>query len=509
MRKSYVYSFKPFVYEVHRGVYKYKVDENFKDAINALFPQVVKSLSKYENSRILRFSILLKEATEIIEGSVVLKRLLNPIVTKFTHDVYELISMFLLFKLFRLEKIFPLMCDGMVNEIYIDGPGKKVYIDHALFGRLETNIEVTTRDIESLIFFIKIYGDSLLFGINPSQKIDLSIGNQKLRISIDSYRYGTASVVIRKLSALPPYLSLITHSTMRKILSILLGILIFRPNIIIFGETGSGKTTLASLLLSAIPASWRLVIIEDVSEIPDIMLKGKKAIRISVPSYELRSSLEEYDIRINYKEREILKLLHRSPDYCFITEIQDAKDTKALFHAYSAGIRGIATTHARDFMGLVRRWLQVYGLAPEWMDLVDVFIQMEKTITSSRIYRAIKAVYIPINNGKTGNEDHLNTVTLPLGGRDKKYFFVIDKGLFIDMEFPLENIARKIVPKFSTRNLCNADRFITLINRIQNILTSIGKIMYKSLGNDESMSQINVLEKISEIGGIIQFFLRC
>ncbi|MCR8487568.1 MAG: CpaF/VirB11 family protein, partial [Crenarchaeota archaeon] len=185
----------------------------------------------------------------------------------------------------------------------------------------------------------------------------------------------------------------------RYYIALLSTLLIMRPNIVIFGETGSGKTTLASLLIHVAPRYWRIALIEDISEIQPQILQNKHAIRVKALSLEEKASGVD-GLR---KDIAILEMLHRTPDLCFISEVHDKDDTKAMFHAMASGLRTIATTHARSIESLLERWFSIYRFPQSWFQLIDLIVHLRRVLREDRITRLIDAIYIPYNNSGLGN----------------------------------------------------------------------------------------------------------
>jgi len=423
---NYIYEDDFFQFFIEGRQYHYLVKKNLKSIIAMVFPRIVKNLLAGVSKKIIDDAVLATEIANILNSNNFLREKIKPIEDSCGRQIYRDLSIYILLKLFNLEKIYPFLHDRLVNEIFIDGYGKRVYIDHAIYGRLDTEVVLDRKELNQLVLFLKMYGDALFFGASPSIKIDMVISDQRLRIGVDMYKQRSTSITIRKLSAFPPFFTFLADNKTRILLSILAGIIVFRPNIVIFGETGAGKTTLASLLIGMLPKFWRIFIIEDVSEVSDIFVEDKKVIKIAVPTFELRASLGGYGGGLSRKEEEILKLLHRSPDYCFISEIQDMADTKALFHAYSAGIRAIATTHARDISGLLNRWINVYNVAPDWVDLVDILIFLVKDIDRGCINRRLYGIYIPVKQSIKieHNTDIVDKVNIDVKGITKSFFVV-------------------------------------------------------------------------------------
>lgn len=462
-------------YIVSEGMYRFELKETFKNTANILFPLFLKFFDNQPISTLINFDVLESEFMKYVKRERVVYRYLKKFLDGYNHDNMKDMVIFLVFKMFDIEVLFPIIADVLVNELFVDGHGRRIYIDHALLGRRDTEILLNSRQISNLLLFIKVYGDTLIAGINPSAKIDLRFHNQRLRISVDSDRRGRVSIAIRKLSSIPPFFSLIRDVNNRKILSLIATLMVFRPNIVIFGETGAGKTTLAGILLSILPDSWRIITIEDVLEIPDKLIENKRIVRILVPTFETRlvAPLSRNKFMV-LKETEIIKLLHRSPDFCFISEIQDASDTRAIFHAFAAGIRGIATTHARDIYGLLNRWMGIYNIPSEWVHLIDILIFMVRELHGGGIRRSIGSVYIPIN-ASSGSALVRDDLFLTYTIKNRRIEFI---NIPLSNAFSLEYI-KKILSVFFLKRLnrpCNR-KIGTLVELFNNIYNALGKML--------------------------------
>ena len=491
--QEYVYDNIIAEYTIMDGIYKPKIKPWLSIMANGIYPLLIRVLAE---ARCPQKFELVKYMVKILETlgdqNFMDFRVLNYNIKGGDNGldrdkVIMILAEYFIFKLFNLEELYPIIADKLINEIYIDRANINIYVDHALFGRLDTRVSLQPKQLEDLILLIKFVGDTVITGLNPSAKVNMYFAGQVLRVSVDMHRDGNSSVVIRKLTAIPPFLSFLIDDDMRKILAIIVTLLVLRPNVIIFGETGSGKTTLASLVLGVVPSFWRLVIIEDVAEIPEDVLADKRACRIIVPPYELRVSASGLT-NVNFKEQEILKLLHRSPDYCFVSEIQDLKDTQALFHAYSAGIRGIATTHARSISGLLNRWIGTYRIPVEWLDLVDIIVFMRKRVSSKKMMRFIEALHIPLdlNLDEQMEQQHNISSAYEYQKNFRRVVFSGDERRVILMEIAksdisngsreiLKGIFSAIIGRMSNRALLKTP------NKILPLLLKIYKNVYESL----------------------------
>jgi type IV secretory pathway ATPase VirB11/archaellum biosynthesis ATPase len=174
--------------------------------------------------------------------------------------------------------------------------------------------------------------------------------------------------------------------------AVLLLALASRFNITITGGPGTGKTTLLNALDMTTPDWWRKVYIEDASESRTI--ENHHQVRLSVDPVDER-------FRSSTKEDEIIKSLHRSPDYLILGEIQTKEHSEALFQAIAAGLKVMQTCHSDSASGLIARWKVAHDIAESsicQMDLIVTLIR-PRPGESRRIVSEIAEVCRELDNG--------------------------------------------------------------------------------------------------------------
>lgn len=149
-----------------------------------------------------------------------------------------------------------------------------------------------------------------------------------------------------------------------------------RKNIIISGETGSGKTTLASTLLSEIPQSDRLYIVEDTEELNTNGLLN----------FVTRETDAYYSPRMAIKDA-----LRCRPDRIVVGEVRDGAALD-LLEAWNTGHPGgLATIHANSPSAVklrLKALIQQVSLSPQEdliNETVDAVVQL--TLCSDGVRR--------------------------------------------------------------------------------------------------------------------------
>lgn len=317
-----------------------------------------------------------------------LKQYFKPFIAKLDYAVYRSLS---------VERLMPFLLDENIQEIFCDRPGTRVYLDHISHGRLVSNIKLTRRDYTALLHHLVADRNIVFDNKALSIKTDFATNMFHVRVSIDLPPLavdGGALDIRRYRKKWFKLQDLVKNGfiSLEGGAFLLLAVLA-RANIIISGEPGTGKTTLLNALDMMLPSFLRRLYVEDVVESVSLIDRGAHQLRLRV------STLEE---ALHYKQGptkyvEIVKALHRKPDYLILGELQTRKHFKAAFHAMSSGLRVIATCHSRGLQELVLRLTKVYGFPRQLLDLIDVVV-----ITSRSIYQGdrkfVKNIFV--NNGE-------------------------------------------------------------------------------------------------------------
>jgi len=323
-------------------------------------------------------------------------------------DLLWPLASYLAYRTLGVHKIMPFLLDDNVDEVYLDKPLSKIYLDHNVFGRCISNISLTKKDVERFITHVKIESKLPLNYLNPSLKWNMKINNYTLRVSIDipPLSHEGPSLDLRKIrhrSFTIADLVKTGTSSLEEAAFLVLHVL-NRRNIIICGEPGSGKTTLMNALDFCTPKNWRKIYIEDIVESYEQRLHGRHQLRLYVEPFETMKKLRR-------KSLEIIRLLHRTPDWVCMGELQTKEHFKALFHALTAGLRGIHTCHASSAVGLIKRWILHCDIPKEDILEVDLIVHMIKCYKGTKIIRRINEIWAI---GKPHDANYTEIIGIPL-----------------------------------------------------------------------------------------------
>jgi pilus assembly protein CpaF len=260
------------------------------------------------------------------------------------------------FEILGLGPLEPLLMDPMVSDILVNRYNQ-VYIERK--GRLELT-EVRFQDNEHLLKIInKIVS-------NVGRRIDESVPMVDARLPDGS----RVNAIIPPLALDGPMLSIRRFSVQRPSLDDLIekgsltaeigetikAIAVSRLNILISGGTGAGKTTLLNILSGFIPATERIITIEDSAE---LQLQQEHVCRLETrpPNIEGKGEVTQRDL--------VRNCLRMRPDRVIVGEVR-GPEVIDMLQAMNTGHEGSMTTihanTARDALLRLETMISLSGI---------------------------------------------------------------------------------------------------------------------------------------------------
>ncbi|TKJ24078.1 MAG: hypothetical protein CEE42_11355 [Promethearchaeota archaeon Loki_b31] len=303
----------------------------------------------------------------------------------------------------NLEKIFPLLIDDFIEEVFLDSPNDKIYINHQKFGRCRTDIKFGLKEIERLKTFLRIYSGKRLDYSNPSIKVVIKNKYFYCRFAIDvePIQLNHFALDIRKLNKnILTVQDLLKNGTLNPAIAAFLYLsLIRRVNITVTGETDTGKTTLINALDLLTPKEFRKIYVENVIE----SLNQSK-----YEKHQLKYKVDSLQVGLNHKlskQNQIRNLLHRTPDIIYLGEILTKEEAEAMFHCLAAGLKGFQTIHSNDIASFINRIIHHFKIHISCLRDLGLLVFMKK----NREKRFVDSIS-EINNNIEDNEEIYQTL---------------------------------------------------------------------------------------------------
>ena len=293
----------------------------------------------------------------------------------------------------RLGPLEDLLGDDGVNEIMVNGPSK-VYVERN--GKLElTDCQFT--DDASVLAVIERIVAPLGRRIDESQPyVDARLPDgSRVNAIIAPLSLSGPTITIRKFSkkALTPDDFIRFRTWTHNMAEFMKLCVLLRKNVIVAGGTGSGKTTLLNLLSGYIPASERIVTVEDAAE---LRLQQPHVVRLEArpANIEGRGAVSIRDL--------VRNCLRMRPDRIIVGECRGGEALDML-QAMNTGHDGSLTTvHAnspRDVISRLETMVLMSGMElpsrairEQIASAVDVIIHESRLSDGSRKVVAISEV---------------------------------------------------------------------------------------------------------------------
>ena len=291
-----------------------------------------------------------------------------------------------------LNEIEPLLNDYYIEDIECNGINSPIYIVHRKYQNMRTNIIFA--DPKRLIDFVEklaqktgryvSFAKPLLDGTLP----DGSRVNATYTSDVTTHG---PTFTIRKFTPDPlTAINLISYHTGSPEMFAYMWLAVENKfNIMVIGETASGKTTMLNAILQFVPTEARIVSIEDTRE---ISLAHENWIpAVSRTGFGIPNILGK-----QYGEVSLFDLLketfRQNPDYVVVGEVR-GKETYVLFQGMASGHPSFSTFHAASVETVIRRLeTPPINLPASLVDSLDIVCSVIHIKDPKRNLRRVKDV---------------------------------------------------------------------------------------------------------------------
>ena len=358
-------------------IYTYSLDEGIFDETTSYYVAVISRQVQKKHflpaHNLISLSPTAKNIFSLIEKAIL--NIINHelVVSESMREKLKKIKTFIVFSVIGISSFYPLFIDPHIQEIYIDSEDTYPYIDHFKYGRCIVNRKFNLIEIKRLVNLAILNGNLRLSEKNPSVKTELITDYFQVRVTIDTHPITQSSYSLDIRRAKKKMIT-ITELLAQNVLSLdALAVLYFlmkhKVNIVVIGSPGSGKTTFANALDMLTPRYWRKIYVEDVIESLDLRKYGHHQFKLKVNNVS------------STKYNEIVKILHRNPDWVYLGEILTREHSQALFHAILSGIAGIQTYHASNAKTAISRWHNYHSIPYSVISHIGLIVTISKRFT--------------------------------------------------------------------------------------------------------------------------------
>lgn len=309
-------------------------------------------------------------------------------------DSFEKIMYYLRRNYIGLGAIEPLFYDPAIEDISCDGTGIPIFVYHAKYGSLSSNIVFQTDDDANSVI-IKMaqrcnrhisVAEPLLDGRLPNNsRVQATFGREVTQHgpTFTLRRFKTepmTPIQLIKYKSCPPrifaYMWLaLEHS--------------YTASTLISGGTATGKTSMLNALAIFLPPEAKIVTIEDTQELnlpqehwlPAVTRAGFGA---STSEGKRQGEVDMFDL--------LRAALRQRPDYLVVGEIRGA-EANVMFTGMATGHPGIGTIHADSMESLINRLItRPINLSPALLQSLNICFLLTHAKIEGKAIRRVKSV---------------------------------------------------------------------------------------------------------------------
>ena len=285
-----------------------------------------------------------------------------------------------------LGRLEPLVRDPFVEDITCNGSGLPVYVYHSKYEWLRTSVVLGEEELDRLVSVLGVrIGRSPTLARPVVEGVIKGLG-YRVNIELDVVSRRGHSFTIRKpREVVLTVADLIRGGTLNPRLGAYLWLAVqYKQGMIVYGPTGSGKTTLINALAMLVPPEYKIVTIEDTPEI-NLSFHENWVPLITRPSRE--EGVEPVTL-----QSQVEAAMRQRPDLLILGEIR-SREAYAFFQAVATGHGGLTTIHGDDAVSLARRLASPPMNVPLTMIAsVRAFVKIARMSEEGRVIRRVVKV---------------------------------------------------------------------------------------------------------------------
>jgi flagellar protein FlaI len=367
---------------------EHKLDPEEKDKLRKIKESILAKAAKEDSvgtkeDMVRVLEKLFDQSVEIVQGKTKAGKRGGKV--QVTQREYEALKYYINRDIIGYGPIEPLIMDPYIEDVHLIGTAK-VRISHKAFQYgLETNIKFD--DEPSLNEFCVSISERMGRPVSASKPIvdgTLPDGSRINMIYSNDVSARGSSFTIRKFSAEPiSPIQLIKFGTFSsEFVAYIWLCLENKMNVILSGETASGKTTALNAIMSFIDHRGKIYSVEDTPEVKPPQKGWQRCVTRESGPEESRVTM--FDL--------LRAALRSRPDYIIIGEIR-GEEGRVAFQCMQTGIPVMATFHASNATKFIQRMTgQPINIPMSFIDNVNVIIFQSAVNVNRRFLRRVTHV---------------------------------------------------------------------------------------------------------------------
>ncbi len=323
------------------------------------------------------------------------------------------------------------------NVTDISFNGQSIYYLDNLKGRMLSNIVVDSNDIKDFLRQIANLCEKQFSYQTPI--LDLSVGRYRINAvhqSIARKNNDQCLTFSIRLASKKPIITNDSEMLTKELIALFNVLLDSNLSIVIGGLTGSGKTEFQKYLISQIKTYSRLIIIDNVLELDNLINQNK----LDLNTWQVDEKNQSSSIQLLVKNA-----LRSNPDWLIVAESR-GKEMLEVLNSAMTGHPIITTIHALDIDSMPHRIARMVMMAEEKMDFDSlmfdihyhfrIYVYLKREMDNyGLVHRYIEEV------SEIDEKGHKNVIYLSNG--QKREYFPISKELLKKLSYQNNQIFTK------------------------------------------------------------------
>lgn len=276
-----------------------------------------------------------------------------------------------------LDVIELLLKDPNLQDVYINSPidTTPLYVKHNDFDDCRTNIYLSEEAAKNIVSKFRLQSGRAFSEVSPILDMELPEFGVRVNITGPPISPDGLAFAFRRASEEPwTLLRFIENKMISPLAAGLLGMIVNEETTVLMcGDRGSGKTSMLTALVGAMPVKNRILTMEDTFEIPVPALANDGGFRIQRMRIKPSTAGESFEKSAD----EAMRSLLRMGDSAIVMGEVRGTEARTLYEAMNVGGSGncvLGTIHGKSPRSLLERVVFSLGVPPQSFKATDLVV---------------------------------------------------------------------------------------------------------------------------------------